>query len=99
MRRPARVLVLGCLSLLALRGGARAATQGADHVADQGASWTDAARADYYSRDQGSRLIPLRWLRALKAADGSRFAAKLTRYGYVANPFDTGDDALPIGFT
>jgi cytochrome c553 len=99
MRRPARVLVLGCLSLLALGGGARAATQGADQAADQGASWTDAARADYYSRDQGSRLIPLRWLRALKAADGSPFAAKLTRYGYVANPFATGDDALPIGFT
>ena len=90
----ARIQAVGCL-LLALGGGARAATQ----VADQGPSWTDATRAEFYSRDQGSRLIPLDWLRALKAADGSPFAAKLTRYGYIANPFAAGDDALPIGFT
>ena len=94
LRGAARILAAFALSLAA-QGGAAAASR----PADQGTGWTDATRADFYSRDQGSRLIPLVWLRALKAADGTPFAAKLTRYGYIANPLATGDDALPIGFT
>ena len=94
LRGAARILVVCCLPLAVL-GGAAAASR----PADQGSSWTDATRADFYARDQGSRLIPLSWLHALKAADGTPFAATLTRYGYIANPFAAGDDALPIGFT
>jgi len=63
----------------------------------QGSAWTQAARADFYSRDQGSRIIPLAWLRALKTADGRPFLHDgLARYGYLPNP--GGSFNLPIGF-
>ena len=66
---------------------------------DQGASWTASARKDFYSRDQGSRLIPLRWIAALKQASGAPFLeASLSRYGYLAN--ETGPvPGVPVGFT
>lgn len=65
--------------------------------ADQGSQWTDAARADFYTRDQGSRMIPLSWLKALKLPDGKPFLdGSLSRYGYLPNPA-TPD--LPVGFT
>ena len=63
----------------------------------QGNAWTAAARADFYSRDQGSRIIPLAWLRALTAADGQPFLHDgLARYGYLPNP--NGRFNLPVGF-
>ena len=65
---------------------------------DQGSSWTSVTRADFYSRDQGSRMIPLSWLQALKQPNGQPFLAdNLTRYGYLENPVNT--NGLPIGFT
>src|SRR5215470_16892395 len=65
---------------------------------DQGPSWTSITRADFYSRDQGSRMIPLGWLQALKQPNGQPFLAdSLTRYGYLANPANT--NGLPVGFT
>src|SRR5262245_13953120 len=66
---------------------------------DQGASWTPSARRDFYSRDQGSRLIPLRWIAALKQASGQPFLADgLGRYGYLANG-NGPVPGLPVGFT
>lgn len=63
----------------------------------QGSSWSPAARADFYTRDQGSRLIPYAWAKALKAPDGRPFLADgLARYGYLANP--ANPDRLPVGF-
>src|SRR5688500_7720395 len=63
----------------------------------QGSAWTPAARADFYTRDQGSRIIPLAWLRALKTADGQPFLHDgLARYGYLPNP--GGRFNLPVGF-
>ncbi|HEX8238309.1 MAG TPA: di-heme-cytochrome C peroxidase [Allosphingosinicella sp.] len=63
----------------------------------QGSSWTPAARADFYTRDQGSRLIPYAWAKALKAPDGTAFLADgLARYGYLANP--ANPNGLPVGF-
>jgi hypothetical protein len=63
---------------------------------DQGAAWTDATRSDFYSRDQGSQMIPLSWLNALTTAEGQPFLGdQFARYGYLPNP---GSD-LPIGFT
>src|SRR5688500_4206359 len=61
-------------------------------------NWDAAERAAFYSTDQGSRLIPYDWYRALDKADGSgRFAADgLARFGYLPNP-KTPD--LPVGFT
>ena len=64
--------------------------------ADQGPTWTADLRARYYRQPQGSQLMPLAWLKALRQADGHAFLdVSLTRYGYLA-----GADAseLPIGF-
>ncbi len=66
---------------------------------DQGPSWTAAARRDYYVRDQGSQIMPLRWIAALKQPDGKPFMAdSLARYGYLPNP-DSNPPGLPVGFT
>ena len=78
----------------------RSSAQGADAnpiYVDQGLDWTAAARADFYVRDQGSRLITLSWMQALKQRNGQPFLADgLKRYGYLLNP---GSKAgLPIGF-
>src|SRR5262249_28130258 len=64
---------------------------------DQGANWTLNARRDFYSRDQGSRIMLLRWMLALKQPDGEPFMAEsLGRYGYLPNSDIPG---MPIGFT
>lgn len=66
---------------------------------DQGAEWTAAARKDFYSRDQGSRIMPLRWIAALKQPNGQPFMAdSLGRYGYLPNQASR-PAGLPIGFT
>ena len=66
---------------------------------DQGKDWTPAARSDFYSHDQGSRLMPLRWVTALKQANGAPFMAdSLSRYGYLANE-SSMPPGLPVGFT
>ena len=65
--------------------------------ADQGANWTPATRADFYTRDQGSRIISLSWLQALKRPDGQPFLSDhLSRYGFLPNPDSTA--GLPVGF-
>jgi mono/diheme cytochrome c family protein len=67
-------------------------------LVDQGSGWTAVTRADFYGRDQGSKMIPLDWLRALKQANGQPFLADgLARYGYLPNPANTS--GLPVGFT
>ncbi len=66
--------------------------------ADQGANWTNEARKQYYSRDQGARVIPYAWIAALTLPDGKGFLADgLARYGYPANP-DADTAGLPVGF-
>jgi hypothetical protein len=66
---------------------------------DQGANWTAAARKDFYSRDQGSRLMPLRWIAALKQPNGEPFMVEsLSRYGYLPNE-ESNPPGLPVGFT
>jgi hypothetical protein len=51
-----------------------------------------------YIQDQGSRIMPLSWLEALKQSDGSPFLAdNLNRYGYLTNPANS--NGLPVGFT
>lgn len=86
-----------CVATMASSFAARAQGSGPIFV-DQGASWTPAARADFYSRDQGSRIMPLAWLEALTQSDGSPFLAdSLGRYGYLPNPANS--NGVPIGFT
>lgn len=64
---------------------------------DQGADWPK-LRAQFYTQDQGSRMIPLAWVKALTGPDGKPFLAdSLTRYGYLANP--AAGTGLPVGFT
>ncbi len=65
---------------------------------NQGEKWTDALRKEFYTRDQGSRLIPLAWYKALKQPNGQPFMAdNLQRYGYLPNDAG-GPRDLPIGF-
>ena len=81
----------------ALCSAGMALAQGPITYVPQGSSWNAAARADFYTRDQGSRLIPLPWARALKAPDGQPFLADtLGRYGYLRNPANPA--GLPVGF-
>jgi hypothetical protein len=66
---------------------------------NQGA-WTahPELRAAFYSQDQGSRIMPLAWLEALKQSGGAPFLAdSLSRYGYLPNPANS--NGLPVGFT
>lgn len=65
----------------------------------QGAEWTAAAQKDFYSRDQGSRIMPLRWIASLKQPNGEPFmASSLSRYGYLPNE-ESRPAGLPVGFT
>lgn len=65
---------------------------------DQGPDWTPANRDAFYVIDQGSRIMPLRWIKALKLPDGRPFMVDdLKRYGFLPN--DASPDALPVGFT
>jgi hypothetical protein len=90
-----RVALLMTVGLAA--GMARA--QSAWTTLDQGASWTAERRADFYTRDQGSRIMPLRWMVALKQANGAPFLeGSLGRYGYLPNEEST-PSGLPVGFT
>jgi hypothetical protein len=66
--------------------------------ANQGAQWTPASRSDFYSRDQGARIMPFAWFKALKRPDGSGFLDDgMRRYGYLPNP-DSPTPDLPVGF-
>jgi hypothetical protein len=64
---------------------------------DQGRTWTPSKRYEFYTLDQGSRLMPFSWMRALKRWDGRPFMEdKLLRYGFL---LDTPSSPLPLGFT
>ena len=65
---------------------------------DQGPQWDQANRAAFYNQDQGSRIMPLAWFKALRLSDNTRFTADgLARFGYLANPDSLA--GLPVGFT
>jgi len=84
-------------AILVAAGSGIEAAVGDPLYIDQGPDWTTAARTDFYTRDQGSRLVSLAWLQALKGRDGQPFLRDgLARYGFLPNPGNT--DNLPIGF-
>ncbi|MCG6207098.1 hypothetical protein LPW26_20835 [Rhodopseudomonas sp. HC1] len=94
LRRIARTLP-AIVAILTLSAPAMAQTP---IYVDQGSDWTAAERADFYIRDQGSRMIPLAWLKALKQPDGAPFLeGSLARYGYLPNPAVSNN--LPVGFS
>lgn len=67
--------------------------------ADQGERWTDGRRTEFYFTDQGSRLMPLAWMRALTLPDGEGFLSDaLARYGYLRDAGAPAAD-IPVGFT
>jgi mono/diheme cytochrome c family protein len=68
-------------------------------MVDQGPSWSEMSRSQYYTVDQGSQLMPLDWFRALRRPDGTNFlSGRLARYGYLRN-YDAPASDLPVGFT
>jgi mono/diheme cytochrome c family protein len=86
------------LSICAMLVGQPCSADPAPIFVDQGSAWTTVTRDDFYSRDQGSRMIPLGWLQALKQPNGQPFLAdSLARYGYLPNPANS--NGLPVGFT
>jgi mono/diheme cytochrome c family protein len=88
--------ILGLATLLATTAGMRPASADPIYV-DQGQQWTQKERADFYTHDQGSRLIRLSWLKALKGKDGQPFLANsMSRYGFLPNPDSSA--GLPVGF-
>ena len=66
---------------------------------DQGAKWTTNLRNQFYIQDQGARIMPITWMRALTLPDGSAFLGDaLQRYGYLPLP-GQGEADLPVGFS
>jgi RoxA-like, cytochrome c-like len=93
-------MIIASLTVAALAGAAlmvSAFAAGPAPVAvDQGSDWTPDKRNDFYTRYQGSRIIPLRWIDALKQPNGQPFMAdSLARYGYLPND----PNKLPVDFT
>ncbi|WP_374305775.1 di-heme-cytochrome C peroxidase [Methylocella sp.] len=77
---------------------ARPQTQAAARE-DHSAQWA-IVRDEFYSQDQGSRIMPLAWMRALKTTDGRPFLEDgLARYFYLPNPVSPANpEGLPVGF-
>ncbi len=74
------------------------ADDAAPKFADQGKGWTQALRKEFYGLDQGARIMPYSWVKALKRSDGAGFLDDaLVRYGYLPNP-DSETPGLPVGF-
>lgn len=67
---------------------------------DQGPHWTAAEQNLFYSVDQGSLVMPLSWMQALRQPNGELFLQdSLARYGYIANATsDLNPQGLPVGF-
>jgi hypothetical protein len=81
------------VAALFLTSTALAAAQPVD-----GQGWDAATRNNFYTQDQGTRLIPWSWISALEQANGAPFMADgLARYGYLPNA-GSAPAGLPVGF-
>lgn len=88
---------LAVTTALTLTAAAAAPADGQVVYLGQGGKWDSSTRDDFYTRDQGSRLIPYAWAKALKTPGGQPFLGDgLARYGYLANPANA--NRLPVGF-
>jgi hypothetical protein len=67
-----------------------------DYPAQQG--WGQSQMRAWYELSQGSRLIPLAWLKALKNSDGTLFFERKTMEAFGYNYFSDKSASLPIGF-
>src|ERR1700693_4915690 len=62
-------------------------------------NWSEKTRRTFWFIDQGSRLMPLDWFKALERADSKEpFAMHLDRFGFVSDTLGASPNALPIGF-
>ncbi len=104
MKNQTSQLISNCLTATALLISVLApcnatATATIPVITDQGVQWTESTKEKFYTQDQGSRIMPLKWISALKQANGLPFLAdSLGRYGYLPNPKNT-ETNLPVGFT
>ena len=77
---------------------APAATPAIQYV-NQGPLWTDERRTLFYSIDQGSQLIPMAWLKALRQSNGKPFLdGSMARYGFLPTSDPAMSENLPVGF-
>src|SRR5271163_2804050 len=96
--RGGRILCAAALVVVVALSSMGAAAEPELRTVDQGPAWTLEARNKFYHQDQGSLVIPLRWITVLKQPNGTPFMADgLARYGYLPNEADKA--GLPIGFT
>ena len=67
---------------------------------NQGAAWNPSNQAAFYTTDQGSRIMPYEWAKALKLPNGESFLSQLTTaYGYIPSPVSPSNpEGLPVGF-
>ena len=100
MRRSRSFIAVLALAGLASLLGAANATPPSSIVYDDAQGWTPKVRTDWYRADQGSRLMPMAWLKALHQPDGTPFLADaLTRYGFLEDTGPNNPDRLPIGLS
>ena len=98
-RKQRVVSLLGSASIALMTLAAPGAAPAQVVTIYQGEDWTAESRESFYSQDQGSRIMPLAWFRALKQPDGAGFLEDgLQRYGYLPSPF-SGTLTCRIGFT
>lgn len=97
--RPWAALAVPALVFVAVVARAQAPTpEPASDPLDQG--WTVAERTWWGSVSQGSRLIPLAWLRALEQPGGDApflEPAHIARFGYLLS-LGAPNESLPVGF-
>ncbi|MDC0657712.1 di-heme-cytochrome C peroxidase [Leisingera sp. SS27] len=88
------------LATCAIGAAAMAAPAAAQTVyVNQGSDWTPSLRQQFYTQDQGARIMPIAWMRALTLPDGEAFLHDaLARYGYLPMAGRQQAD-LPAGFT
>ncbi len=94
-----RIVLCASLAIVATACTPPPISPGGRTAVDQGPNWNTATRAAFYTTDQGSQIMPVRWMKALKTPDGQPFLVNnMTRYGYLANDTDP-TTILPVGFT
>ncbi|MFM8983818.1 MAG: di-heme-cytochrome C peroxidase, partial [Spartobacteria bacterium] len=67
---------------------------------DQGVNWTSRDWNTFYTTDQGSRIMPYSWMKALRQPNGGLFLRdSMKRYGFLPNAKSVSNpQALPVGF-
>jgi hypothetical protein len=98
-----RFFVFSMCTLLAVFeiGGGTGAAQQAEQAVSLPQGWASDRKGDWYTRSQGSRLIPLSWLLALEQDNSqSPFleATHIEKYRYLPHS-SRSPQSLPIGFT